>query len=78
MLRDAEALASAHACLFSDDPTMRRHRARILSAQDYLRSLVDKRAWQAYLRTEAASVARFVYALDAVSAWAFRQGRRTK
>jgi hypothetical protein len=69
-------LEAAHARVLAGDAQHRKYRRRILRLQQELRHIVTDEAWQAYLKVEEASVARLAHAMDLITAWAFRQGRR--
>jgi len=76
VLRDPDRLSTTVAAILELDPGDATPPAADHPPPDAPPSLVGERAWQAYLRVEEASVARFGDALDQVVRWAYRQGRR--
>lgn len=76
VLRDAEHLDKLTNDLLVADAGLQRLSRRILRLQQRLRSLVDDKAWAAFLELEQAYSGRLGDAVDLMIVYGFNQGRR--
>lgn len=78
IVRDEEALEHATDALLLSVPKLRRLAARICEAQEALRSVVDDKGWDGYLRVEQVANDRFAEAVMLIVRWAFAAGRKSQ